>query len=435
MDDEGLSMGPNISNPLTAVEPLVSVIIPTHNRRDSLLRTLRALSLQQFSLRNLEAIVVADHCRDGTLELLESHTFPFACRCVPNVKRGPSSARNHGASIASGRLLLFLDDDIESMPGLVKAHLKAHERLPGHAIIGPCLPPAGDCPNRYFDLELRSWWSSMMERMRPEGHRFGYTDCLSGNLSIRPELFARAGGFDTSLNVHEDYELGLRIIEGGGHIGFEPDAAAFHHDCSDLSRSLKRKYNEGEADVRIGRMHPRVIASMPLAASPKGLRNVERVLRRIAFYENRAISDCCIRFLKILIAADEKMRLRRIWRRHLHLLLFFSYWRGTADTVGGRTEFRKFLAAAAAPDPKEYAAVREIQLRGGFEAARRQLDRLRGSGAILRHGRHLLGLIPPQPGRERLKGDHLRHYLLNDFSDTLLKTLAMERLSRRGDDE
>jgi GT2 family glycosyltransferase len=428
-------MGPNISNPLTTVEPLVSVIIPTHNRRDSLLRTLRALSLQQFPLRNLEAIVVADHCRDGTLEVLESHTFPFAFRCVPSVERGPSSARNQGAFLASGRLLIFLDDDTEPTPGLVRAHVNAHERLPHHAIIGPYLPPEDTGKTSFFDEELRSWWNAIMGSMRPEGHRFCYTDFLSGNLSISSWMFNRVGGFNTSLHVHEDYELGLRIIEHGWFLSFEPDALALHYDMSDLSRSLMRKYHEGEADVRIGRMHPRVIASMPLAASPKKLSNVERVLRRIAFQGNRAISGCCIRFLKLLMAADEKMRHKRVWQRHLHLLLFFYYWRGTADAVGGRLEFGKFLAGAAGPDPEEYAAVREIQLRGGFEAARRQLDRIKTSGAVLRHGRHILGLIPPEPGRERLKGDHLRHYLLNDFSATLLKTLAMERLSRRGDDD
>jgi GT2 family glycosyltransferase len=428
-------MGPNISIPLAAGEPLVSVIIPTHNRRDSLLRMLSALALQQFPLRNLEAIVVADHCLDGTPQALESLTFPFSCRCVPSVKRGPSSARNQGASLASGRLLIFLDDDTEPTPGLVRAHVKAHERLPHHAIIGPYLPPEGNGKTSFFDDELRSWWNDIMLRMRPEGHRFCYTDFLSGNLSISSWMFNKIGGFDTSLQVHEDYELGLRIIEHGWCLAFEPDALAHHHDMSDLDRSLVRKYNEGEADVRIGRMHPRVIASMPLAAPPAKLRTVERVLRRIAFQRNKALSGCCIRSLKLLTAAGEKMRSRWIWLRHLHLLLFFYYWRGTADAVGGRPEFRKFLAGAAGPGAEEYAAVREIQLRAGFGAVRRQLDLSRTSGAVLRHGRHILGLIPPEPGRELLKGDHLRHYLMNDFSATLLKTLAMDRLSFRGDDE
>ena len=44
----------------------VSVVIPTHNRRASVERALRALSVQSYPLALIEVIVVADGCTDGT---------------------------------------------------------------------------------------------------------------------------------------------------------------------------------------------------------------------------------------------------------------------------------------------------------------------------------------------------------------------------------
>ena len=50
--------------------PLVSIIIPTHNRRDSVLRALTAVAQQTYPQDQIEAIVVADGCVDDTVPFL-----------------------------------------------------------------------------------------------------------------------------------------------------------------------------------------------------------------------------------------------------------------------------------------------------------------------------------------------------------------------------
>ena len=52
--------------------PVVSVIIPTHNRIESLLRTLAAFERQTFDPKKMELVVVADGCVDSTVSTLRS---------------------------------------------------------------------------------------------------------------------------------------------------------------------------------------------------------------------------------------------------------------------------------------------------------------------------------------------------------------------------
>jgi len=81
----------------------ISVIIPTKDRLEILKATLKELlnSIKKF---NYEIIVVNDSKTDN-LNLSEVIV-------VNNPKSGAASARNYGASIAQGELLLFLDDDM-----------------------------------------------------------------------------------------------------------------------------------------------------------------------------------------------------------------------------------------------------------------------------------------------------------------------------------
>jgi glycosyltransferase involved in cell wall biosynthesis len=91
-------------------KPLVSVIIPTHNRANMLLRAINSVLAQSYP--NLEIIVIADSCTDDTLSQISNlqkqhviHLFSF------NQKLGGAMARNIGIDKSTGTFISFLDDD------------------------------------------------------------------------------------------------------------------------------------------------------------------------------------------------------------------------------------------------------------------------------------------------------------------------------------
>jgi glycosyltransferase involved in cell wall biosynthesis len=403
----------------------ISVIIPTHNRSASLRRTLDALSVQTYPLQQVEVLVAADGCVDGTVEMLRRYRAPFGIRIIEQQGQGPAAARNQGASRATGRLLLFLDDDVEAVPSLIEAHVSAHQRCPGQVVIG-YLPPVLESQAGFFRIQLRVWWEAMFDAMRQPGHRYSYRDLLSGNFSLAAELFARAGGFDPTLRCHEDYEFGMRLIKAGASFTFAADALGYHYEITDLDRSLRRKYQEGQADVLLGSRHPELRRILPLARFRVPHSCLRRILYIMAFEWPRGGDLLAIR-LRHLLDLLERARQRGRWRRLLDDLLGYWYWRGIAAELGSRRALAGFVESGLST-VDEGGDELEIDLRNGLETVERQLDDARPLGIHIRYGRQFVGRIPPQPGVEGLRGVHLRPILAADLAMPLLKALALEGL-------
>jgi len=415
--------------------PIASVIIPTHNRCYTLGRTLAALEQQTYPTQQFEVVVVADGCTDGTLDMLGRYQPPFALQALELPGRGPAEARNCGAAQAQGRLLIFLDDDVEATPALIETHVQAHAGAPGRVVIG-YLPPVVQEPASIFGLQLRHWWEAMFQRMRQPGHRYGYWDLLGGNLSLAAELFARVGGFDPTLRCHEDYELGIRLIAAGASLTFAADAAGYHHETTGLDRSLRRKYHEGRADVIIGGRHPALCPSMPLAYYDEPWSPTSRRLRALAFAWPIG-GDILVAGLRRVLDLLEWMRLHGRWRRLLNVLLDYWYWRGVAEELGKQKtsaatrRLADFLHQSALQHNEEPCEI-ELDLREGLEVAEQRLDAARPAGAAVRYGQHVVGHIAPKPGAEQLRSTHLRPILATDLAWPLLKALALEAVSGDG---
>jgi glycosyltransferase involved in cell wall biosynthesis len=151
------------------IAPRFSVVIPTHDRRDPLRRLLGALGRQDSVPGGFEVVVVADGCADGTVAALRDMNHGFPCAVLEQAASGPAAARNRGAAHATGDILLFLDDDVEPRPGVLRAHAEFHAEVADGIGIG-YLEPAVSADG-FFGVVLRGWWESMFEESRRPGHR------------------------------------------------------------------------------------------------------------------------------------------------------------------------------------------------------------------------------------------------------------------------
>lgn len=245
---------------------MISIIVPTHNRAQSAARLARSL----YSIENsepFEVIFVLDGCTDNTAYLLQELSLRFPMRVTETQGVGAAGARNRGASLAAGSLLLFMDDDISPTSGLLEAHVQTHaSQTAASVIVGP-YPYAPDMPVNALDFHIRDWWAARFRSLTDPTHVFTYRDCLTGNLSLRRSDFEAIGGFDETFrnDGREDYEFGVRLLKSGLRIACAPEAVAYHYPTNRPSGLLRKSYTFGKADVYFVRKHPEVFWTLPVS--------------------------------------------------------------------------------------------------------------------------------------------------------------------------
>ncbi len=311
---------------------MLSVVIPTHNRSESLRRTLDALAKQTLHPSEFEVVVVADTCTDGTADwvsALDDVSFPL--RLTSHDARSAARSRNVGAEHALGEHLVFLDDDVEPSPEWLAAHRDALRS--SSVVVGYSSAVLPENPS-WWQLDARMWWEDRYREMRRPGHRFNYRDVFSGNLAIKRDVFFDVGGFDARYRRIEDYELGLRLIGRGTKIRHEPNALAWHHESVDLPEWLGRLRAEGHAEVQLAEEYPEFRGHFFGSIDAHGPRFV-RSARRLAMSDaklGRALKSAWLRWS----FCCESLRLRSRWREAIAWLREYHYWSGVSEALGGR---------------------------------------------------------------------------------------------------
>jgi glycosyltransferase involved in cell wall biosynthesis len=192
--------------------PLISVIIPTYNRKDLLLDAVRSVLFQ--SCPSFELIVVDDGSDDGTPEALELFSEDPRFRLLQPARSGmPGAVRNRGVEVARGDLIAFLDSDDIWLPEKLEQQLALFQGG------GPDLPlvHGRELWLRDRGKEGLKLVSQKSQRHRREGDIFedALEKCIIGPSTVlmRRRVFEELGGFREDLEIAEDYELWLRLSD------------------------------------------------------------------------------------------------------------------------------------------------------------------------------------------------------------------------------
>jgi GT2 family glycosyltransferase len=229
--------------------PSVSVVVTTFNRRTSLERLLHRLDSIRSVTTPLEAVVTVDGCTDTTRDLLATISVGYPLRVVvltPN--QGPARGRNRALAEARGDVILFLDDDVVPLPGLIDRHLAAHSTDPEAVVIGPMLAPT--------DRELPAWlrWeAATLQKQYDAIARGDYEPTprqfYTANASVRRTHALAVGGFDETFKRAEDVEFAYRLSDRGLHFRFLPEAAVIHDPMRTWDGWLDVAYQYGRQAV------------------------------------------------------------------------------------------------------------------------------------------------------------------------------------------
>ena len=223
-------------------EPLVSVIVATHNRPRILDRTLRAIAEQR--LQEIEVLVMDDGSGAEALEetravvdALDPRFKLFPQRTPLVVGSGPSANRNRGLRAASGRYIAFCDDDDRWIdPDFLldgtQALEQSGERLlfgnqltekGGEIVARDWMPAAHRATNGKSPLgETGAYVLSRAEILQRPGYAH-----LNFTLAER-DLILEVGALWEDVRFAEDVDLFVRLADRCERILFRPKPGAVH---------------------------------------------------------------------------------------------------------------------------------------------------------------------------------------------------------------
>lgn len=208
----------------------ISVVIPTMNRAEVLLDTLRDIRLQD--LPNFEVVVIdqSDTPNEAVRALLADFGKPAHYHYITHF-RGLPEARNFGWRQASGDIVVYIDDDIRCGPGFLQAHLDAHRSSGAAMVAGGITEKKGDRTWPAPTGSLNRWTATSIRNFHLKEPGF----CLhapGGNFSVRRAVVHDLGGFDENLTIgaalYEETEFALRLQKTGQRCWFAPEAHLVH---------------------------------------------------------------------------------------------------------------------------------------------------------------------------------------------------------------
>ena len=249
------------------MNPLLSVVIPTFNRRETLAEVLPLLARQTLPLGQYEILLCDSGSTDGTRELIADLNIPNLRHICPAENRGRSGARNAGVRAAMGEIVLFTDADILASPNLLEEHLKVHRSRGRCAVVG---------------LEVQVDTLAEFEQVRDNPydkgrHMHGRSDkemswlfFLTGNASAPREALVEVGLFDENFTIygHEDLELGYRLQKAGYPILYSAGAVNYHWHPVSFGERCDKMRHSGAATRRFYEKHHDLGILLRLGVNP-----------------------------------------------------------------------------------------------------------------------------------------------------------------------
>lgn len=181
--------------------PLVSVIIPTYNRAETLPAAIESVLAQDYP--HFELIVSDDGSTDETPGILDQYAKQLTV--IRRENAGVSRARNRGIQASKGELIAFLDADDYWLPEKLSAQVAWFSQNPAAMI-----------------CQTEETWIRNNRRVNPKArHKKRAGDIFIPSLSlclispsavmVRRRLLDETGLFDPDLPACEDYDLWLRV--------------------------------------------------------------------------------------------------------------------------------------------------------------------------------------------------------------------------------
>ena len=273
-----------------AGSPLISVIIATRDRTESLANCLAAFEHVEYP--NYEIVVVDNAPSNNGTETLMASRFSGhpRIRYVKELHPGLGWAHNCGLAHARGTYIAFTDDDV-----IVDRHWLS-ELMRGFAlganvgcVSGLVVPQEIETPAQFL-FDAHSGFSKGYRRRvydmranRPEDRLFPYRASMFGtgaNMAYRADALRSVGALDPVFGTGEDLDIFFRIVDAGYQLVYQPTALVHHVHRADYAALRKQFYSYGTGFTSY--LTKQIVAN-PL----DGMRLMARLPAAVAFSRSR----------------------------------------------------------------------------------------------------------------------------------------------------
>jgi ADP-heptose:LPS heptosyltransferase/GT2 family glycosyltransferase/O-antigen/teichoic acid export membrane protein/thymidylate kinase len=258
---EGLTSSgvPLCSQNSEARVPLVSVVIPTHNRPKQVVALVHSVLASNYPAAQYEIIVVDNAPADNDLEQILRQHFPDSSRVryLREDRAGSAHARNRGLACARGEIVVFADDDELVDEHWLTQMVRGFESSEEVACVTGLIIPMES------ETYAQGWFEQFGGYCKQQCARrlFNLTDHRAptplypyslgvfgagGSMAFRRSTLLELGGFDPALGPAtptlggEDIDAMLRVILAGYSLLYEPAAIVRHPPYRDYSQ-LRRQ--------------------------------------------------------------------------------------------------------------------------------------------------------------------------------------------------
>jgi glycosyltransferase involved in cell wall biosynthesis len=247
---------------------IVSALVCTRDRPDSLCRTIR--SLLNGDDASFEVVVMDQSDGPGTEQALQEFRDDPRLRYVRTPTRGKGAGLNAGLRLARGNVVACTDDDCETPPGWVSQMAAVIAAQPTAAVVfcnvhaDPYDPATGYVPAyvRRSDRLLRTIGDA----------RNGLG--LGAGMALRREAVLAFGGFDEALGPGsrfrsgDDWDISVRALLGGWHVYETAAVSVLHHGFRTMAEGRVHALRDW---IAIGALCAKPIRAGRLSVTPLAL--------------------------------------------------------------------------------------------------------------------------------------------------------------------
>jgi glycosyltransferase involved in cell wall biosynthesis len=290
----------------------LSVVVPAHNAESTVSAALRS-ALSQTRPPD-EIIVVDDGSTDSTPTVVRDAGGHV--RLVTQAQAGPSAARNAGVAASTGDWIAFLDADDEWHPEKLEQQLRvARDDVVLVATDWARDSVSTDVPQPVPTTVLTTSKILLLNRFQ------------TSTVLLRRDAYVAAGGFDSSLDGVEDWDMWLRASRHGRVVKLDWPFVRYTDVATGYSKALERVYRTGimmlqrevgDSPSGSGRAvmawhHLRFALAYFLAKDPAAARACLAELRREGL--TGAAPEATVRYLVPFLAGRARRRLDRYVKR------------------------------------------------------------------------------------------------------------------------